>query len=68
LAVPIFTATGLPAGLSISRTGVISGSARHTGTATITVTATDATGAAGTATFTRTTTRAGTKAHHDRRQ
>ncbi|MGH3375888.1 MAG: glycoside hydrolase family 3 C-terminal domain-containing protein, partial [Actinoallomurus sp.] len=63
-----FTATGLPAGLSISRTGVISGKARHTGTATITVTATDATEAAGTATFVWTTTPAGHTAHHDRRQ
>ena len=62
-----FTAEGLPAGLSIGRTGVISGSARHAGTATITVTATDATGAAGTATFVWTTTRAGRQAHHDRR-
>jgi beta-glucosidase len=46
-----FTATGLPAGLSIGHDGVISGSATHTGTTTVTVTATDSTGAAGTATF-----------------
>jgi beta-glucosidase len=48
---PAFTATGLPAGLSISRSGVISGAAAHSGTSTVTVTATDGTGAVGTATF-----------------
>ncbi len=46
-----FTAKGLPAGLKISRTGTISGAARHLGTRTVTVTARDATGASSTATF-----------------
>ncbi|MEV5750717.1 glycoside hydrolase family 3 C-terminal domain-containing protein [Actinoallomurus sp. NPDC052308] len=54
---PVFTATGLPAGLSISRSGTITGAARHAGTSTVTVTATDSTGAAGTTTFVWTTTR-----------
>ncbi len=52
-----YTATGLPAGLSIDRDGVISGSATHAGTSTVTVTATDGSGATGTATFVWTTTR-----------
>jgi beta-glucosidase len=51
-----FHATGLPAGLSISRAGVISGTARHAGTKTVTVTATDATGATARLTFVWTTT------------
>ncbi|MCO5998985.1 glycoside hydrolase family 3 C-terminal domain-containing protein, partial [Actinoallomurus rhizosphaericola] len=54
---PAFTATGLPAGLSISRSGVVTGTARHAGTSTVTVTATDSTGASGTTTFVWTTTR-----------
>jgi beta-glucosidase len=58
-----FRATGLPAGLSISRAGVISGKARHAGTKTVTVTATDATGAAGRVTFVWTTSR---PPHHGR--
>ncbi|MDN3353800.1 glycoside hydrolase family 3 C-terminal domain-containing protein [Actinomadura sp. DC4] len=52
-----FTAKSLPAGLSISRSGVISGKARHAGTKTVTVTATDATGAAGHVSFVWTTTK-----------
>ena len=52
-----FRATGLPAGVSISRAGVISGKARQAGTKTVTVTATDATGAAGRVTFVWTTSR-----------
>jgi beta-glucosidase len=50
-----FRATGLPAGLSISRAGVISGPARHAGTRTVTVSATDATGATGRVSFVWTT-------------
>jgi O-glycosyl hydrolase len=48
-----YSATGLPAGLSISpSTGLISGTPTTAGTSTVTVTATDGTGAAGSATFT----------------
>jgi len=48
-----WTATGLPAGLSInSSTGLISGTPTTAGTNSVTVTATDTTGANGTATFT----------------
>jgi len=44
-----YTATGLPAGLSInSGTGLITGTPTTAGTSTVTVTATDITGAAGT--------------------
>jgi beta-glucosidase len=47
-----WTASGLPAGLSInSGTGVISGTASTAGTSTVTVTATDGTGATGTTSF-----------------
>ena len=47
-----YTATGLPAGLSVNAgTGVISGTATTAGTSTVTVTATDGTGAAGHTTF-----------------
>jgi hypothetical protein len=47
-----YSATGLPAGLSInSATGLISGTPTTTGTSTVTVTATDTTGASGSATF-----------------
>ena len=46
-----FSATGLPAGLSISPSGVITGSATATGTSTVSVTASYGHGAAGTASF-----------------
>jgi hypothetical protein len=47
-----FSATGLPAGLSISSaSGVISGTPTTTGVGTVTITATDKTGASGAATF-----------------
>jgi endo-1,4-beta-xylanase len=47
-----YTATGLPAGLSISSSGLITGTPTAGGNATVTVTATDSTGASGSATFT----------------
>jgi F5/8 type C domain/Ricin-type beta-trefoil lectin domain/Putative Ig domain len=48
-----YSATGLPAGLSInSSTGLISGTPTTTGTSNITVTAKDSTGASGSASFT----------------
>jgi O-glycosyl hydrolase len=48
-----YSATGLPAGLSIAPgTGLISGTPTTAGTSTVTVTATDGTGASGSATFT----------------
>jgi hypothetical protein len=48
-----YTATGLPAGLSInSTTGLISGTPTTAGASSVTVTATDTTGATGSATFT----------------
>ncbi|MBV8789314.1 MAG: putative Ig domain-containing protein, partial [Mycobacterium sp.] len=47
-----FSATGLPAGLSISSSGSITGTPSTAGTYTVTVTATDTTGAKGAATFT----------------
>jgi hypothetical protein len=47
-----YSATGLPAGLSISSSsGLISGTPTATGTSSVTVTAKDTTGATGTATF-----------------
>jgi O-glycosyl hydrolase len=55
-----YAATGLPAGLSINpATGLISGTPTTAGTSTVTVTATDGTGASGSATFTWTVTGAG---------
>jgi len=53
------TATGLPAGLSISSSGLISGTPGTAATSSVTVTATDTTGAAGTATFSWTVNSAG---------
>ena len=46
-----FTASGLPAGLSISSSGLISGTPTTAGTSSVTVTATDTTGAHGSASF-----------------
>jgi O-glycosyl hydrolase len=52
-----YSATGLPAGLSIgSSTGLIGGTPQAAGSSTVTVTATDGTGASGSATFTWTVT------------
>jgi len=47
-----YSATGLPTSLSISSSGLISGTPSAAGTYTVTVTATDTTGAHGSATFT----------------
>ncbi|MFJ3336986.1 putative Ig domain-containing protein [Streptomyces sp. NPDC086766] len=46
-----YTATGLPAGLSISSTGKITGTATTAGTSSVTVTAKDGTGASGSTSF-----------------
>src|ERR1017187_3173966 len=54
------TATGLPAGLSISSSGLITGTPTTATTATGTVTATDTTGASGTTSFTWTVSSGGT--------
>src|SRR6202044_1958766 len=59
-----YSATGLPAGLSISSSGLISGTPTATGTSSVTVTATDTTGAKGTASFTWTIGTTGTLACH----
>jgi beta-glucosidase len=48
---PTFTATGLPAGTSISSAGTISGTPTTAGTSTVTVTAQDSTGAQASTTF-----------------
>jgi endoglucanase len=56
-----FTATGLPAGLSISSSGLISGTPTTPGAFSVTVTAKDGTGASGSATFTWTITAAATQ-------
>jgi subtilase family serine protease len=47
-----YTATGLPAGLSISTAGLISGAPTAAGSSSVVVTAKDSTGASGTASFT----------------
>jgi len=47
-----FSATGLPAGLAISSSGLISGTPTTSGTSSVTVTARDGTGASGSASFT----------------
>jgi hypothetical protein len=47
-----YTATGLPTGLSINSSGLISGTPTTAGTSTVTITATDTTGASGSTTFT----------------
>jgi hypothetical protein len=47
-----YAASGLPAGLSISSTGLISGTPTTAGSSSVTVTATDTTGAKGSASFT----------------
>src|SRR5450755_45397 len=54
------TATGLPAGLSISSSGLITGTPTTATTSTVTVTATDTTGASGTTSFTWTVSSGGT--------
>ena len=54
-----YSATGLPAGLSISSSGLISGTPTTAGTSNVTVTATDSTGATGSATFSYTVSAAG---------
>jgi hypothetical protein len=46
-----YSATGLPAGLSISSSGLISGTPTTAATSSVTVTARDSTGASGSATF-----------------
>ncbi|HEV2342595.1 MAG TPA: beta-1,3-glucanase family protein [Actinocrinis sp.] len=51
-----YSATGLPAGLSISSSGLITGTPATAGTSTVTVTATDTTGASNSATFSWTVT------------
>jgi hypothetical protein len=54
-----YSATGLPAGLSISSSGRISGTPTTTGTSNVTVTAKDSTNASGSASFTWTVTSTG---------
>jgi beta-glucosidase len=56
---PTFSATGLPAGLSISSGGTITGTPNTAGTSTVTVTAQDGNGALAPATFTWTVAPAG---------
>ncbi|MGW5349799.1 glycoside hydrolase family 3 C-terminal domain-containing protein [Streptomyces sp. NPDC004031] len=48
---PVFTATGLPAGVSISSSGAVTGTPTAAGTSTVTVTARDAAGATASASF-----------------
>jgi hypothetical protein len=59
-----YSATGLPAGLSISSSGLISGTPTASGTSSVTVTAADTTGAKGTASLTWTIGTTGTLACH----
>ncbi|MGF1430528.1 putative Ig domain-containing protein [Kitasatospora sp. LaBMicrA B282] len=54
-----YSATGLPAGLSISSSGLISGTPTTAGTSSVTVTAKDSTGASGSAGFSWTVTGSG---------
>jgi hypothetical protein len=54
-----YSASGLPAGLSISSSGLISGTPSTTGTYNVTVSASDSTGASGSASFTWTITTSG---------
>ncbi|MER5264487.1 S8 family serine peptidase [Actinosynnema sp. NPDC002837] len=54
-----FSATGLPAGLSISSSGLVSGTPTATGTSSVTVTATDSASRTGSTTFTWTVTSTG---------
>ncbi|MFE4699425.1 putative Ig domain-containing protein [Streptomyces sp. NPDC056738] len=54
-----YSATGLPTGLSIGSTGLISGTASTAGTYAVTVTAKDSTGASGSASFTWTVSTSG---------
>ncbi|WP_405593075.1 putative Ig domain-containing protein [Streptomyces sp. NBC_01190] len=54
-----YSASGLPAGLSISSSGLISGTPTTAGTYSVTVTATDSTGASGSASFTWTVSTSG---------
>jgi beta-glucosidase len=56
---PTFTATGLPAGTSISGSGAITGTPTAAGTTTVTVTAQDANGASASTSFTWTVAPAG---------
>jgi beta-glucosidase len=56
---PAFTATGLPAGTSISASGTITGTPTSAGTKTVTVTAKDSAGALAAASFTWTVAAAG---------
>ncbi|SDJ10130.1 beta-glucosidase [Frankineae bacterium MT45] len=46
-----YSASGLPAGVTVSGDGLLSGTALRAGTTTVTVTASDSSGAAGTTTF-----------------
>jgi hypothetical protein len=54
-----YSATGLPAGLSINSSGLISGTPTSAGTSTVTVTAQNSTGASGSTTFTWTVSSSG---------
>lgn len=56
-----YSASGLPAGLSISSTGLITGKPTTVGSSTVTVTATDSTSASGSTSFTWTVAKAATQ-------